>query len=68
MFSKHDLVPDTRLEVRFAYKDGMPISPILPLQFKDTPYCKYRCSDARFDSFGLVLVADNRSCEISDHV
>jgi GNAT acetyltransferase-like protein len=42
------------LEIRVAYKDGTPISAILTLQFKETVYYKYGCSDARFKSFGAT--------------
>jgi len=42
------------LEIRLAYKDKIPISAILTLQFKDTVYFKYGCSDARFNNFGAT--------------
>lgn len=42
------------LEIRLAYKDKIPISAILTLQFKDTVYYKYGCSDARFNYFGAT--------------
>jgi len=42
------------LEIRVAYKDEIPISAILTLQFKDTVYYKYGCSEARFNYFGAT--------------
>ena len=42
------------MEIRLASKDGAPIAAILTLQFKDTTYYKYGCSDARFNSFGAM--------------
>ncbi len=42
------------LEIRLAFKDEIPISGILTLQFRDTVYYKYGCSDARFNYFGAT--------------
>lgn len=42
------------LEIRAAYKDGIPISAILTLRFKETVYYKYGCSDARCNRFGAM--------------
>jgi hypothetical protein len=42
------------LEIRMAYKDETPISAILTIQFKETVYYKYGCSDARFNQFGAT--------------
>ena len=42
------------LEVRFAYKEETPVAGILTLQFKDTVYYKYGCSDAQFNRFGAI--------------
>jgi Acetyltransferase (GNAT) domain len=42
------------LEIRVAYKDEFPIASILTLQFKDTVYYKYGCSDARFNNLGAT--------------
>jgi Acetyltransferase (GNAT) domain len=42
------------LEIRVAYKNETPISAILTIQFKDTVYYKYGCSDARFNQFGAT--------------
>ena len=42
------------LEIRMAYKDETPISAILTLQFKETVYYKYGCSDVRFNKFGAT--------------
>jgi hypothetical protein len=42
------------LEIRVAYKDETPISSILTLQFKETLYYKYGCSDVRFNRFGAT--------------
>jgi hypothetical protein len=42
------------LEIRLAYKDGIPISAILTLQFKSTVVYKYGCSDAQFKRFGAT--------------
>jgi len=40
------------LQIRVAYKDAIPISSILTLQFKDVACYKYGCSDSRFNKFG----------------
>jgi Acetyltransferase (GNAT) domain len=40
------------LEIRMAYKDGIPISAILTLHFKDAVYYKYGCADPQFNKFG----------------
>ena len=45
---------DKAVEIRLAYKDKVPISAILTLQFKDTVYYKYGCSDSRFNNFGAT--------------
>lgn len=45
---------DEALEIRVAYKDGIPIAAILTLRFRNTVYFKYGCSDARFNKFGAV--------------
>jgi hypothetical protein len=42
------------LEIWAAYKDGIPVASILTLQFKDTVYYKYGCSDARFNNLGAT--------------
>ncbi len=42
------------LEIRVAYKEGIPISAILTLQFKDAVYYKYGGSDPRFNRFGAT--------------
>ena len=42
------------LEIRLAYKEGIPVSSILTLRFKDTLYYKYGCSDVRFNSLGAT--------------
>ena len=42
------------LEIRVAHKDKIPISAILTLQFKETVYYKYGCSDVRFNRFGAT--------------
>jgi len=42
------------LEIRLAYKEETPISAILTIQFKETVYYKYGCSDARFNQFGAT--------------
>ncbi len=42
------------LEIRLAYKDGIPIAAILTLQFRHTVYYKYGCSDERFNKFGAM--------------
>ena len=41
-------------EIRIAYKEGIPVSSILTLRFKDTLYYKYGCSDVRFKSLGAT--------------
>ena len=45
---------DKALEIRLAYKDEIPISAILTLQFKDAVYYKYGGSDTRFNRFGAT--------------
>jgi hypothetical protein len=45
---------DKALEIRVAYKDKTPIAGIFTLQFRDTVYFKYGCSDARFNKFGAT--------------
>ncbi len=45
---------DRALEIRLAYKDEIPISAILTLQFKDAVYYKYGGSDTRFNRFGAT--------------
>jgi hypothetical protein len=42
------------LEIRAAYKNGIPASAILTLRFKETVYYKYGCSDTRFNRFGAM--------------
>lgn len=42
------------VEIRIAYKDNVPVAGILTLQFKNTVYYKYGCSDARFNSLGAM--------------
>jgi lipid II:glycine glycyltransferase (peptidoglycan interpeptide bridge formation enzyme) len=42
------------LEIRVAYKDGVPISSILTIRFKQTLYYKYGCSDVQFNNFGAT--------------
>jgi Acetyltransferase (GNAT) domain len=42
------------LEIRLAYKDETPVAGILTLQFRDTVYYKYGCSDAQFNKFGAI--------------
>lgn len=42
------------LEIRLASKEGIPVSSILTLRFKDTLYYKYGCSDVRFNSLGAT--------------
>lgn len=42
------------LEIRLAYKDAIPISAILTLQFKGAVYYKYGGSDIRFNRFGAT--------------
>jgi lipid II:glycine glycyltransferase (peptidoglycan interpeptide bridge formation enzyme) len=45
---------DNMTEIRLAYKDDIPISAILTLQFRNVVYYKYGCSDARFNKFGAT--------------
>jgi Acetyltransferase (GNAT) domain len=45
---------DKALEIRLACKDKIPIAAILTLQFKDTVYYKYGCSDTRFNKYGAT--------------
>jgi lipid II:glycine glycyltransferase (peptidoglycan interpeptide bridge formation enzyme) len=45
---------DNLLEIRVAYKAGVPISAILTLRFRDVVYYKYGCSDTRFKSLGAT--------------
>lgn len=42
------------LEIRVAYKDGIPLAAILTLRFKDVAYFKYGCSDERFKKFAAT--------------
>ena len=42
------------LEIRMAYKDKTPIAAILTLQFRNTAYYKYGCSDKQFNKFGAT--------------
>jgi hypothetical protein len=42
------------LEIRMAYKDKTPIAAILTLQFRNTVYYKYGCSDKQFSKFGAT--------------
>jgi hypothetical protein len=42
------------LEIRLAYRKDVPIAAILTLEFKDTVYYKYGCSDSRFKRFGAT--------------
>lgn len=45
---------DEALEIRVAYRNGLPIAAILTLQFKDVLYYKYGCSDPKFSNFGAT--------------
>lgn len=45
---------DDALEIRLAYKDGVPISGLLTVRFKDTVYYKYGCSDLRYKKFAAT--------------
>ncbi len=45
---------DQALEMRVAYKDAHPVAAMLTLQFKDTTYYKYGCSDARFNNYAAT--------------
>jgi hypothetical protein len=42
------------LEMRVAYLDGVAISAILMLYFRDSGYYKYGCADSRFNRFGAT--------------
>ena len=42
------------LEIRLAYKDGIPLAGILTLHFRDVAYYKYGCSDAQHNKFGAT--------------
>ena len=42
------------LEIRVAYKGGIPIAAILTLQFRDVVCYKYGCSDTKFNRFGAT--------------
>ncbi len=42
------------LEIRLAYSEKIPISAILTLQFRDTVYYKYGCSNTRFNRLGAT--------------
>jgi hypothetical protein len=52
----HNLVRDLdkALEIRAAYKDGVPIAAILTLQFREILYYKYGCSDEKFNNYGAT--------------
>jgi len=40
------------LEIRLAYKAGIPIAAVLTLRFRNTVYYKYGCLDAKFKHLG----------------
>lgn len=42
------------LEIRAAYNGNTPVAAILTLQFRDTIYYKYGCSDTRFGNYGAT--------------
>jgi Acetyltransferase (GNAT) domain len=42
------------LEMRVAYHNGSAVAAILTLQFRETGYFKYGCSDAQFNKFGAT--------------
>ena len=42
------------MELRVAYKGGIPIASILTLRFKDVLYYKYGCSNARYNRYGAM--------------
>lgn len=42
------------IEIRMAYKDGIPVAGIVTLRFKDILYFKYGCSDARYNNLGAT--------------
>lgn len=42
------------LEIRVAYKDGIPVAATLTLRFRETVYYKYGCSDIRSKGFGAT--------------
>lgn len=42
------------LEIRLAYKDETPVAAILTLQFRNSVYYKYGCSDAHFNKLGAM--------------
>ena len=43
-----------RLEMRLAYKDNVPIAPILTLKFRDKIVYKYGCSNPKFNYLGAT--------------
>lgn len=42
------------MEIRLAYKNKTPIAAILTLQFRNSVYYKYGCSDAQFNRLGAT--------------
>lgn len=42
------------LELRLAYLDKIPVAAILTLQFRNSVYYKYGCSDAQLNRFGAI--------------
>jgi lipid II:glycine glycyltransferase (peptidoglycan interpeptide bridge formation enzyme) len=42
------------IEIRMAYKAGIPVAGIVTLRFKDILYFKYGCSDARYNNLGAT--------------
>ena len=42
------------MEIRLAYKDKTPIAAILTLQFRNSVYYKYGCSDEQFNRLGAT--------------
>jgi lipid II:glycine glycyltransferase (peptidoglycan interpeptide bridge formation enzyme) len=42
------------LEIRMAYKEGVPVASILTLRFRETVYFKYGCSNSDFNKLGAT--------------
>ena len=60
------------LEIRLAYKDGLPMAAILTLQHNGVVYYKYGCSDPRFNKLGVMpwllwnAIADAKSTGVAE--
>jgi lipid II:glycine glycyltransferase (peptidoglycan interpeptide bridge formation enzyme) len=42
------------VEIRIAYKAGVPVASVFTLRFRDTVYYQYGCSDKKFNELGAT--------------